>query len=319
MNTSSYNLITPVKNEEQHLPKLAECVIHQSLLPEVWIIVDDGSTDRTSEIINHLTTEHAWIRCLRIVGAQERTFGSHLFEVFRMGLEKSIESSGDVEYLINSDADVRFHDDTFRILCEKMDMEEKLAIASPRLMTLRSEVDVAALKRPETILGNKKLIITTDRNRIDEPTNGIRIYRKRFLDEIGGFPVNDAADDMVLGKAIMRGYGIGFVDGLWGYLTRETGTTLSSSYVRGKVRGYRLYIMHYHPLLVAAALIWDAFSKPTWAMGVFAGYLESLVRSKKRIDDADVIRYYGKERFRKVWEFMKGRVNKSSGEGGGDK
>lgn len=307
MNASSYSVITPVKNEEEHLPRLAHCVINQSRLPQAWVIVDDGSTDRTPDIIKELTTEHTWIHSIRIEEDKERSFGAHLFEVFRMGLEKSIELSAHVEYLINLDADVRFHDNTFEILCEKMDKEDNLAIASPRLMTLREEIDVAELKRPEAVLENKKLIISTDRYRVDEPTNGIRIYRKKFLDEIGGFPVNDASENMILGKAVMKGYDIGFVDGLWGYLTRETGTTLENKYVRGKDRGHRLYIMHYHPLLVAAAFVWDAFSKPAWALGVFAGYFESLVKRKKRIDDPDVKRYYRRERFKKVFAFMKRR------------
>jgi len=286
---------------------LAHCVINQSHLPEVWVIVDDGSTDRTPEIIKELATEHAWIHTIRIEEGKERTFGAHLFEVFRMGLDKSTELAGDVEYLINLDADVRFHDNTFEILCGTMDKADNLAIASPRLMTLREEIDVAELKRPEAVLDNKKLIISTDRNRVDEPTNGIRIYRRKFLDEIRGFPVNDASDDMILGKAVMKGYSIGFIDGLWGYLTRETGTTLKSGYERGKVRGHRLYITHYHPLLVAAAFAWDAFSKPAWALGVFTGYFESLVKREKRIDDPDVKRYYGRERFKKVLSFIKRR------------
>ena len=146
MKTSSYNLITPVKNEEEHLPKLAHCVINQSHLPEAWVIVDDGSTDRTPEMIKELTTKHTWIHTMRIEEHRERTFGAHLFEVFRMGVERSVELSGDVEYLINLDADVRFHDNTFEILCETMDKEDNLAIASPRLMTLREEIDVAELK-----------------------------------------------------------------------------------------------------------------------------------------------------------------------------
>ena len=304
---SSYNLITPVKNEEEHLPKLARCVVNQSHLPEVWVIIDDGSTDRTPEIIKELTTEHAWVHTIRINEHKDRTFGAHLFEVFRMGLEKSTELAGNAKYIINLDADVRFHENTFEILCGTMDSDDSLAIASPRLMTLREEIDVAELRRPEAVLENKKLIIRADKSRINEPTNGIRIYRRKFLDEIGGFPVNDASENMILGKAVMKGYSIGFVDGLWGYLTRETGTTLKSRYLRGKDRGHRLYIMHYHPLLVAAAFAWDAFSRPAWALGVFAGYFESLVKRKTRIDDPDVKRYYRRERFKKVSAFIKRR------------
>ena len=300
-------MITPVKNEEENLPKLAHCVINQSHLPEVWVIIEDSSTDRTPDIIKELTTEHTWVHTIRIEEDKERTFGSHFAEVVRVGLEKSVELSADVEYLIKVDADVRFHDDTFNMLVETMDNDDNLAIASPRLMTLRQQIDVAELKQPEAVLQNKKLIIRTDRSRINEPTDGIRIYRKKFLDEIGGFPLTDASDDIVLGKAVMKGYGISFVDGLWGYLTRDTGTTLKSDYMRGKFKGHRLYVTHYHPLLVIAVFVWDAFFNRTWVAGEFVGYFESLVKRKKRIDDPDVKRYYRRERFKKVLAFMKRR------------
>jgi len=308
MNPSPYNLITPVKDEEEHLPKLAHCVISQSHRPDVWVIIDDGSTDTTPQIIGELTARHTWIHGIRIDEEEERTFGSHLFRVFRLGLERSLELSGGVDYLINLDADVRFHDDTFKILCEAMDQQDTLAIASPRLMTLRQEIDVEGLKRPETTLADKELVIRTDRSRVNEPTNGIRIYRRSFIDEIGGFPVNDAADDIILGKAVVRGYRVSFIDGVWGYLTRETGTTLRSDYIRGKVKGYRLYIAHYHPVLAAASLIWDVIFRRSWAAGVLVGYLESLFKRKERIDDPDVIRYYGRERFRTVMEFIRGSL-----------
>ena len=131
---------------------------------------------------------------------------------------------------------------------------------------------------------------------------------KAFLDEIGGFPVNDASYDIVLGKAVMRGYDIAFVDEVWGYLTRESGSTLQNGYRRGKLKGYRQYIAHYHPLLVVASIGWDVFSRPTWAAGGLVGYLGAAVTRKKRIDDSDVMRYYGRARFKKVLEFIGGRV-----------
>ena len=304
---SSYNLITPVKNEEEHLPKLAHCVVNQSHPPEVWVIIDDGSTDRTREIIKGLTSEHRWIHTIQSEQSGERTFGSHFAEIVRTALDKSVELSGDVKYLIKVDADVRFHDDTFKMLVETMDNDANLAIASPRLMTLRQEIDVAELRRPEAVLENKDLIIRTDRKRINEPTDGIRIYRKRFLDEIGGFPITAASDDIVLGKAVMKGYSIGFVDRLWGSLTRDTGTTLKSNYMRGKFKGHRLYVSYYHPLMVAGIFVWDALFNSSRVVGEVAGYFESVIKRRERIDDPDVKRYYGRERFKKLLTFMKRR------------
>ena len=46
-----YVLITPARNEEAFIEKTIESVIHQTVLPVKWVIVDDGSTDRTAEIV----------------------------------------------------------------------------------------------------------------------------------------------------------------------------------------------------------------------------------------------------------------------------
>lgn len=304
----SYNLITPVKNEEEHLPKLADCVVKQSCSPEVWVIVDDASKDRTPQIIEQLIARHKWIHTVRVEEDNARNFGAHFAELVRIGLERSVALAAAARYVIKVDADVRFHSDTFRVLCETMDERANIAIASPRLMTLTEEIDPEELLSPAALLANSRRVIGTDKSRTNEPTDGIRVYRKDFLDEIGGFPISDASADIVLGKAVIRGYSITFVDNVWGCLTRQSGTTLKSDYTRGKLKGYRQYIAHYHPLLVMASIVWDTFSRPMWALGSLEGYLGSIVKRKKRIDDPDVIRYYGRERFKKVLEFIAWRV-----------
>ena len=45
------NIVTPACNEEKHLPSLIESVLVQSFLPAEWVIVDDGSIDNSSNVI----------------------------------------------------------------------------------------------------------------------------------------------------------------------------------------------------------------------------------------------------------------------------
>ena len=56
-----YVVISPVRDEEQHLEETIRSMVRQTVRPVQWILVDDGSTDRTSEIIDHWAAQEPWI------------------------------------------------------------------------------------------------------------------------------------------------------------------------------------------------------------------------------------------------------------------
>jgi hypothetical protein len=135
---------------------------------------------------------------------------------------------------------------------------------------------------------------------VNEPTDGIRIYRKKFLEEIGGYPITDASDDIILAKAKMKNYIAILLNDLWGYLIRPSGSTLGGKYNRGKFDGYRLYIEHYNILMLLFRLCWDFFDSPIHSIGEMVGYMVSIINKKCRIKDEEVIEYYQKIRFSSV-------------------
>ena len=59
-------LITPAKNEEQNLLEVSRSVTGQKIKPELWVLVDDGSTDRTPYIIKNLMIRYSWIQSIRL-------------------------------------------------------------------------------------------------------------------------------------------------------------------------------------------------------------------------------------------------------------
>src|ERR1700737_425464 len=58
----AYCIITPVRDEEEFIGATIEAVAAQSIRPAEWIIVDDGSTDRTGSIIDEYARKYSWIR-----------------------------------------------------------------------------------------------------------------------------------------------------------------------------------------------------------------------------------------------------------------
>ena len=59
------SLITPARNEEAFIERTIDSVIQQTVLPAKWVIVDDGSTDRTADIVSRYLPEHSWMELVR--------------------------------------------------------------------------------------------------------------------------------------------------------------------------------------------------------------------------------------------------------------
>src|SRR5258708_35087790 len=60
-----YVLITPARNEETFIEKTLQSVAQQTFLPAKWVIVNDGSTDRTGEIVAGYAVKDGWIAFVR--------------------------------------------------------------------------------------------------------------------------------------------------------------------------------------------------------------------------------------------------------------
>jgi len=66
----AYIMITPVKNEAIHIQKTVEAVISQSEIPELWVIVDGGSTDGTIDKVREYMANRDWIKVIRQIEAE---------------------------------------------------------------------------------------------------------------------------------------------------------------------------------------------------------------------------------------------------------
>ena len=70
----TYVLITPARNESKFIELTLQSVVAQTYRPLKWVIVSDGSTDGTDEIVGKYTAEHSWIELVRMPERKERHF-----------------------------------------------------------------------------------------------------------------------------------------------------------------------------------------------------------------------------------------------------
>ena len=119
----TYALVTPARNEAAFIEQTIRSVIAQTALPRRWIIVSDGSTDGTNEIVQRYASEHDWIELLRMPERHDRQFAAKA-HAFNAGyahlstLNSQLSTSWDI--VGNLDADITFRAGLFQLSALKI-------------------------------------------------------------------------------------------------------------------------------------------------------------------------------------------------------
>src|SRR5580704_14956080 len=122
----AYVLITPARNEEAFIEKTIDSMIHQTLPPLKWVIVNDGSTDKTAEIVSRYAAQYSWIEMVQMPQRRDRSFAAKV-QAFNAGYEKV----KDLPYAVlgNLDADISFEEDHLEFLLGKFASDYSLGVA----------------------------------------------------------------------------------------------------------------------------------------------------------------------------------------------
>ena len=161
----SYVLITPARNEEQLIEQTILSVVSQAVLPLKWVIVSDGSTDRTEEIVEKYLPKYLWMELVRMPVHRDRHFGAKV-QCFNAGFEKIKRLDWDV--VGNLDADITFASDYFEYLLAKFGADSKLGVAGTPFVEDETAYDFR-YSSPEHVSG------------------ACQMFRRECYEEIGGY------------------------------------------------------------------------------------------------------------------------------------
>src|SRR4051812_23507173 len=114
---SRYLLISPCRNEEQYMRQTLDSVVAQSIRPAKWVIVDDGSTDATPEILREYAAQHDWIQIVTRVDRGSRAVGPGVIDAFYAGY--GTINPTDYGYLCKLDLDLILPPRYFEILMQR--------------------------------------------------------------------------------------------------------------------------------------------------------------------------------------------------------
>lgn len=280
----SYILITPARNEEEFLPITAYSIIQQSQLPALWLIVDDGSSDNTSEIIDDLVQSHQWIISVRLPPHPRDLFYHYSFvckEGFDYVIEYCRKNEIMYEYIGLVDADTDLESTYFEKLIKEFQKDLNLGIASG---IINDKVNGKIIEKKEGYL----------------PRGTGRLWTKKCFEESEGYIVEAAAHSISNIKAILRGYTIKKFDNIVAVQQRET-RSVEGLWKTYKKDGWLAYYLNKHPVLVLLNCIHHTFTRPYYiGISYFIGYVNAVVKRGKKISDVEIRDYYGGVRLKEL-------------------
>ena len=176
MDIPTYILITPARNEAQHLEKTIQSVVRQTARPMRWVIVSDGSTDGTDEIVSKYTGQNPWIELVSLPERAQRNFAGKVV-AFNAGYARVAGLKFDV--VGNLDGDVSFDEDYLAFLVSKFADQPRLGVAGTPYRE-ENAIHDERFKSPDHVSG------------------ACQMFRRECFEEIGGYqPVRSGGIDLI--------------------------------------------------------------------------------------------------------------------------
>ncbi len=259
-NQANYIIITPAKNEAANIEATIRSVIASSIQPRKWIIVNDGSSDGTENIVASFLSKYDFIRLINLE-SNRRDFASKVF-AFNAGFETIKNQPFD--FIGNLDADISFAPNYYERLLEEFVKNPKLGIAGGFV-----------LEEHNGILQNRF------GNSVEAVAGGVQLFRRQCYFDVGGYmPLEFGCEDMVSQVyAKMYGWEVRSFPEIQtihrGKLNLGKFAPLMRFYKEGKSE----YMVGYHPLFEMLKFIKRLPDKPYFwgSLFRFCGYLLALL------------------------------------------
>ena len=287
MDFPCYVLITPARNEAAYIEKTIRSVVAQTTLPLRWVIVSDGSTDGTDEVVRKFVAEHDWIDLVSLPRREERNFAGKV-AAFNAGQARVAGLKYDV--IGNLDADVSFDKEYFDFLLRKLAENPALGlVGTPYRDPLNDPYDYRYVS-------------------VDHVTGPCQLFRRECFEAIGGYmPVKGGAIDRIADiSARMKGWQTRtFTEKM--YLHHRTTGTSQQGLLLSKFKdGAKDYSVGSSPVWELFRTAYQMTKKPIILGGLMtgAGYVWSLVRRVERPVSPEMVQFCRREQMGRLKAFV---------------
>ena len=279
----SYVLVTPARNEAQFIESTIKSVVAQKVRPLKWVIVSDGSTDGTDEIVSRYAVAHEWIELLRMPERKERHFAGKVY-AFDAGKVRAGGLAYDV--IASLDADITFESDYFSFLLEKLAMDPMLGV-----------VGTPYVERSGESFDYK---FTS----LDHVSGACQMFRRECYEAIGGYlPVKVGAIDCIaVITARMKGWKTRTFTEKVCQHHRKVGTAQCGPMEANFATGVMDYAMGNHPVWQLFRTAYQMTRKPLVLRGLAlgTGYLWAFIRHAKRPVTREFVEFHRREQMQRL-------------------
>jgi poly-beta-1,6-N-acetyl-D-glucosamine synthase len=283
-NDVAYVLITPAWNEEALIELPIQAVVSQTIPPSKYIVVSDGSTDRTDDIVESYSKKYPFIQLYRMPQQHNRSFAAQV-DAINAGYQQLRDL--DFEFVGNLDADVTFEPDYFERLFQKFQNDRTLGMAGG---VIHDKTEGGGL-------------IPRKLNRLHSVMHGVQMFRRVCFDALGGYtPLPHGSPDWHAEVRLrMLGWQVRSIPGLVAVQHRPNGgagNMLWYFYRQGRAD----YSLGTHPLFEVAKIVRRLPSKP-YVLAAFAeltGFISAYCRGEKRAVADDFVRFLRNEQLSRL-------------------
>jgi poly-beta-1,6-N-acetyl-D-glucosamine synthase len=287
MQPSRYVIITPARNEAAFIELTLKSVTSQTVPPLKWVIVSDGSTDGTDEIVKKYSDVYKWIELVSVPPRKERHFAGKV-HAFNAGYEKVKGLAYD--YIASLDADISFDEGYFAFLLGKLDANPKLGLVGTPFSEGNFKYDYRYVS-------------------IEHVSGACQFFRSQCFEEIGGYvPVKGGGiDHIAVITARMKGWQTRTFTEKICVHHRDMGKAQHNQLFYRFKNGQEDYALGGHPL-------WELFrvpyqmSKSPFVLGglmILAGYGWSMIRRIKRPVSDEFVKFRRHEQMQRLKKFLR--------------
>lgn len=122
----NYYIVIPAHNEEAFIALTLQSLVEQTVLPSKVVVVDDNSSDKTSEIVQDFSKDFPFISLVRKTSEAIHLPGSKVIQAFHKGFE-TLDENYDI--IVKLDADLILPKNYFETILTIFKSDSKIGMA----------------------------------------------------------------------------------------------------------------------------------------------------------------------------------------------